>query len=145
MPPSLEQLSREGRAGPDSLRGLRIVVVDDEADVRELLSEVLASWGAEVRIAANAGGARDLLAAQTPDVLISDIGMPDEDGYSLIRSIRHSASIETSRVPAIAVTAFGAPADRARALAEGFNVHMTKPVPPRVLADAVLKMVASAA
>lgn len=117
-----------------------MLVVDDEPDARELIGFVLESCGAEVRLAASAAEALEVLRAYTPDVIISDIGMPDEDGYSLIRSIRTLDQADKKDIPTIALTAFARNEDRTRALIAGFNLHMAKPVEPSALVRAVLEL-----
>jgi signal transduction histidine kinase/ActR/RegA family two-component response regulator len=117
----------------DTLAGLRILVVDDDDDARELLLILLETCQVEAR---GAGSARDAIAALAEfqaDVIISDIGMPGEDGYSLIRSIRASADKRIAATPAIALTAYARPEDRTKALVHGFNMHLTKPVAPTEL------------
>jgi CheY-like chemotaxis protein len=119
-------------------------VVDDEADARELITYVLETSGAEIRAAASAAEAIAELGRYAPHVLISDIGMPEEDGYALIRSVRTLPAESKRTIPAIALTAFARNEDRTRALVEGFNVHMAKPVEPRALVQAVLDLVGPA-
>ena len=113
---------------PGSLDGLSILVVDDELDVRELHAYLLKVYGAQVHLAEGAGAALDILSEHTLHLIMSDIAMPGEDGYSLIRRVRALQQTEQRDIPAIAVTAFDRDVDRIRALAAGFNVHMTKPV-----------------
>jgi signal transduction histidine kinase/ActR/RegA family two-component response regulator len=125
---------------PTGLDGLRVLVVEDEPDARELIGYVLETCGIEVRLAGSVAAALNELANYTPHVIISDIGMPDEDGYSLIRSIRTSSLAEQKDIPAIALTAFARNEDRTRALVAGFNVHMSKPVEPSVLVRAVVDL-----
>jgi signal transduction histidine kinase/ActR/RegA family two-component response regulator len=125
---------------PGALQGLRVLVVDDDADARELIGYVLETCGTEVRLAGTAAAALEQLMTYTPDVIVSDIGMPDEDGYSLIRSIRTLPVAEKKDVPAIALTAFARNEDRTRALVAGFNLHMAKPVEPGALVRAVLEL-----
>jgi signal transduction histidine kinase/CheY-like chemotaxis protein len=125
---------------PGTLQGLQVLVVDDDADARELIGYVLESCGTEVRLAETAATALELLMTYTPDVIVSDIGMPDEDGYSLIRSIRTLPMADKKDVPAIALTAFARNEDRTRALVAGFNLHMAKPVEPGALVQAVLEL-----
>jgi CheY-like chemotaxis protein len=125
---------------PGALQGLRVLVVDDDADARELIGYVLETCGTEVRLAGTAAAALEQLMTYTPDVIVSDIGMPDEDGYSLIRSIRTLPVEEKKDVPAIALTAFARNEDRTRALVAGFNLHMAKPVEPDALVRAVLEL-----
>jgi signal transduction histidine kinase len=106
------------------LDGLRILFVDDEADARELLTHVLGNAGAEVRVAASAAEALALLERERFDVMVSDIGMPGEDGYSLMRKV----AARRRPPPAIALSAFTSAQDRERALAAGFQTHLAKPL-----------------
>jgi signal transduction histidine kinase len=116
------------RAQLASLEGLRILVVDDEADVRELVSTILRQGGAAVTAVRSASEAMEAFATTTPDVVVSDIEMPGEDGYSLIRKLR---ALPAGRaVPAIALSAYAGPGDRMRALDAGFQLHVAKPVEP---------------
>ena len=110
------------------LAGFRIVLVDDDPDARELLTMVLAQRAAEVHPAASAAEAFGLVQQQRPDVLISDIAMPEEDGYMLIRRVRELAADEGGRTFAIAVTAHTGQADRKRAIDAGFDAHQAKPI-----------------
>jgi CheY-like chemotaxis protein len=116
-----------------------ILLVDDDPGAREILGTILTCFGATVTPASSAAEAVHHFSTATPDVLVSDIGMPDEDGYALIRRLRLSAS----QVPAIAVTAYADPRDRDRALTAGFQAHVAKPVEPHVLAAAVLRVLPS--
>ncbi len=111
--------------------------MDDEPDARELVSYVLESSGMEVREAGSAAEALRQLESFTPHVIVSDIGMPEEDGYFLIRQLRTLAAEDKKKIPAIALTAFARNEDRKRTLVEGFNLHMTKPVEPTALLKAV--------
>jgi CheY-like chemotaxis protein len=111
-----------------ALAGLRIVLVDDDPDARDLLSTVLAQRSAEVFVASSAPEAFALVKEHLPDVLISDIAMPEEDGYTLIRRVRGLAADEGGRTPAVAVTAYAGRADRHRALEAGFDDHYAKPI-----------------
>jgi PAS domain S-box-containing protein len=125
-----------------ALAGLRVLVVDDEEDARELIREVLSRHGAEVRLATSAPKALDLLQAEPFDLLVADIGMPGEDGYSLIRRVRELPSDRGGQVAALAVTAYGRPEDRLCALAAGYQQHLAKPVMPGelvVVAGSLLK------
>jgi signal transduction histidine kinase/ActR/RegA family two-component response regulator len=124
---------RRDLAPPEVLAGLSVLVVDDEEDVRDLLRIVLESAGMTVHAAGSARDALDELETTRVDLIISDIGMPDEDGYSFIRSVRALPATDKAGIPAIALTAFARNEDRTRALLEGFNVHMTKPVEPAEL------------
>jgi signal transduction histidine kinase/ActR/RegA family two-component response regulator len=114
-----------------TLEGLQILVVDDEADALELLSTILQNNGAEVIAVASVKQALTIIETATdrsPDVLVSDIGMPDEDGYSLIRKLRQLEAQRGGKLPAIALTAYAASDDRRQALLAGFQMHLTKPV-----------------
>lgn len=113
---------------PSRLDRLRILIVDDELDARELLLTILKECGAEVRAANSAAEGLEAVRQWHPDLLISDIEMPYEDGYSLIRKVRGLASGEGSKVPAIALTAHVRGDDRLRALSAGFDAHVSKPM-----------------
>jgi CheY-like chemotaxis protein len=119
---------------PDAaaLAGVRVLVVDDEHDARDMLHAILTAAGASVVEASSAQEALGLLRGAAPHVLISDIGMAAEDGYAFIRQVRALPG-ELGRVPAVALTAYGHPADRAHALAAGFDHHAAKPILPREL------------
>jgi PAS domain S-box-containing protein len=123
------------------LDGVRVLVVDDDADARDLLRRVLDSAGAQANLAASADEALELLRSDLPQVLISDIGMPDTDGYELIRQVRALSEKEGRQTPAIALTAFARSEDRRRAIAAGYQMHLAKPVD----SDELLTMVASLA
>ena len=119
------------------LSGLRVLVVDDETDALELISVVLGQYGAEVRTSTSAGLALPMISEWRPNVLVSDIGMPDEDGYVFIRKVRSLTPEQGGRVPAAALTAFARSEDRLRVLAAGFQTHVTKPVDPKEIASVV--------
>jgi PAS domain S-box-containing protein len=112
------------------LAGLRLLVVDDQADARDLLRVVLQSQGAEVTTVDSAGAALHILSSEPVDVLIADIGMPEQDGYSLIQAVRALDSPRTRQTPAIAVTAYASGRERAKALDAGYGWHLAKPVDP---------------
>jgi CheY-like chemotaxis protein len=109
---------------------LRILVVDDDPDALELASTILGGAGASVKLCCWATDALATVQTWRPDVLVSDIDMPDEDGYSLIRTVRALAEDQGGRTPAVAITAHGRSEDRARALSSGFSMHVPKPVDP---------------
>jgi PAS domain S-box-containing protein len=121
------------------LDGLRILVVEDDADTRELLKTILERCGATVRAVESSNAALAEMTQGIPDVLISDIGMPGESGYDLIKKIRSLDPERGGRVPAVALTAYAGAADRRRALLAGFQTHLAKPVEP----DELLAVVAS--
>lgn len=112
----------------DALKDLRILVVDDEADTRELLKQGLEYCGAHVSVLASAAEALDALISRVPDVLISDIGMPGVDGYDLIRQVRGLPPDRGGKVPAIALTAYTRTEDRLQSLRAGYDMHVPKPV-----------------
>jgi len=105
-----------------------VLYVDDEPDARELAERILAHQGAKVITADSAEAGRQLMAREHPDVLVADIGMPEEDGYSLIRTIRSLPADQGGSIPAAAVTALARAEDRRRALLAGFQTHVAKPV-----------------
>jgi CheY-like chemotaxis protein len=109
------------------LDGLRVLVVDDDADARDLMTHALEASGASVQVAASARDAFDILEQAPVDVLLSDIAMPEEDGFALIRKVRLSAVRDVASIPAAAVTACTSADDRAHALAAGFHLHLAKP------------------
>jgi CheY-like chemotaxis protein len=112
----------------DRLDGLRILVVDDEADTRELLKQGLEYCGANVKCVGTANEALELLPGNTPDILISDIGMPGIDGYDLIKRVRGLPPDRGGKVPAIALTAYTRTEDRLQSLRAGYDMHVPKPV-----------------
>jgi len=122
------------------LDGLRILVVDDEEDALRLVSEVLCEQGAEVHIAASAREALEKFATVRPDVVVSDIGMPEADGFSLIRKIRALPAERGGRTPAVALTAYARAEDAHRAFAAGYQMHVAKPVEPAQLATVVANL-----
>jgi CheY-like chemotaxis protein len=111
-----------------TLRGLRVLVVDDEFDARALVTTMLERSGAHVLAVSSTREALDSMQTWKPDVLIADIGMPIEDGYSLIRKVRALPSDSGGQTPALALTAYARTEDRIRALSEGYQVHLAKPV-----------------
>ncbi len=131
--PRITYEQQEPNRALQSLEGIRILVVDDEPDARDLIATVLRRSGAVVTAAHSVAEALECAKAIPPDFLISDIEMADEDGYSLIRKIRGSNIPEFRSIPAIALTAYAGPGDRMRALEAGFQVHMPKPVQPAEL------------
>jgi len=123
-----------------SLAGLRILVVDDDPDATEVVSTILGQAGAEVATASSAPQAIDLVDRWGPNVLISDIGMPGEDGYQLIRKVRARFPDKPSQIPAIALTAFARSQDRLKALSEGYQMHVAKPIEPIELVTVIASL-----
>lgn len=122
------------------LQGLRVLVVDDEPDARELLGTILSYAGARVSSVASADEALSLLATEPFDVLLSDIAMPLHDGYELIRRVRQLPSDSARNIPAAALTAYARIEDRAQAMAAGYQLHVTKPVDPAELTQVVASL-----
>ena len=126
---------------------MRVLVVDDQADARELLETALTQYGANVVTAGSAAEAYDLITTSPtrgrPDVMVTDLGMPGEDGYSLIRRVREWERERDFYTPAVALSAYGQLEDRVRALKAGFQMHLTKPVDPADLAIVIENLIRS--
>jgi CheY-like chemotaxis protein len=127
--------SRADSPAPQELDNLTVLVVDDQADACDLLKRLLEDCGAEVLTAASVERALAVMQTGQPDVVVTDIGMPHEDGFELLRRIRTLPT--RGKVPAIALTAFARPEDRTRALRAGFAAHVSKPVDPAELVATV--------
>ncbi|WP_009631448.1 CHASE domain-containing protein [Synechocystis sp. PCC 7509] len=123
-----------------SLEDLRVLVVDDESDARELISTVLQEYGAKVKTVATAKEALTQVTQFQPDVLVSDIGMPEVDGYTLIEQVRARSPEQGGNVPALALTAYARAEDRTRALLAGFQLHVPKPIDSVELAVAIARL-----
>lgn len=123
------------------LTGLKILVVDDDADSRDFLVFALEDCGAIATAVTSANSAMEVLVSFKPDVLISDIGMPEQDGYSLMRQVRALPRERGGQIPAIAITAYAAERDRQEAIAAGFQRHLSKPVMPNELANVIAKLI----
>jgi CheY-like chemotaxis protein len=121
----------------EGFAGVRVLVVDDEQDTRRLISTVIAQTGAEVAACASAGEALEKIETWRPHILMSDIGMPGEDGYALIKRVRALPPERGGRTPAAALTAYARDEDRTRALAAGYQLHIAKPFNPGDLLAAV--------
>jgi signal transduction histidine kinase len=137
-----EAQRRETSGALPSLGGLRVLVVDDEADVREMMTSILEGCGARVLSAPSTENALDLLADDSDhiDVLLADIAMPGKDGYELIREVRTQPDAQVAAIPAAAVTACARADERQRVLAAGFQMHLAKPIHPTMLAQMVAKL-----
>ena len=109
------------------LKGICVLVVEDENDARDLLGLVLESYGAIAFLTSNVKLGLDALKKHRPDVIVSDIGMPEDNGYALIAAVRKDADLEIRSTPVIALTAFTTSADRDSALISGFDEYLTKP------------------
>jgi signal transduction histidine kinase len=132
--------AEDAATGGDVLRGLRVMVVDDDLDTCEIVGAVLRRAGAEVRTCMSASQALTVLDSWVPDLLVSDIAMPGEDGYTLIRKVRARKSEEGGRMVAMALTAYGREEDRMRALSAGFQEHVGKPIQPSQLVRLVARV-----
>ncbi|HEY8022745.1 MAG TPA: ATP-binding protein, partial [Thermoanaerobaculia bacterium] len=128
---------------PGTLAGVRVLVVEDELDTRELLVRVLERCGAEVAAAPSVAAAMAAITGfdrPLPHIVVSDIGMPEEDGYVLLRRLRERPPEQGGAIPAIALTAYARSEDRHRALAAGFATHLAKPIEPAELVAAVARL-----
>ena len=145
----IAMLSSEAGATPEAsaatgalpLQSVRVLLVDDDADGLDLTTVMLTNSGAQVKTAVSVAAALDVLESWPADVLVSDIEMPREDGYELLRRIRAKERGGRTRLPALALTAYGRPEDRRRTLAAGFNLHLAKPIDPSELVLAVANLV----
>jgi PAS domain S-box-containing protein len=135
-----EKAGASGETRGTALAGLRLLIVDDEPDTRDVLRALLEVQGAAVSVASSAGEALELLRRQPTDVLLADIGMPDQDGYALIEAVR-ALRTQEAVIPAVAVTAYVTSRDRARAFKAGYGWHVAKPVDP----DQLVAVVSAAA
>ena len=139
-------ITRDGRfasaAGQfdEILAGVRALVVDDDADARDLLAALLEARGVQVRTAASVREGLLVLEHELPDVIVSDLAMPDQDGYDLIRELRRRSAAAGGLVPAIAVSAYARAEDSSRSLASGFQIHLTKPIDPNALYSAIERL-----
>jgi PAS domain S-box-containing protein len=140
--PGQNVMQAPGSRGGRVLEGMRVLVVDDEEDIRELLLTALCEAGALVESAASAAEGFAALQRFRPQVLVSDIGMPEEDGYSLVQRVRALQSAAGGDIPALALTAYSRGPDQDRALWAGFNMHLSKPVVPDELIAAITALVA---
>jgi CheY-like chemotaxis protein len=144
----VERRAGAGLAAPNDdanlIAGKRVLVVDDDRDARELVKRLLEDCGARVSVAGSSAEALALLSAQSFHALVSDIGMPGEDGHTLIRKVRAS-SMGNADIPAVALTAYARPEDRANAIRAGFQMHAAKPVDPAELLAMVAGLVRSRA
>jgi CheY-like chemotaxis protein len=146
-------LAAEGQLGPSetaektigaramaSLDGLRVLIVDDELDARELVTIMLERGGAQMKSACCSDDGIEIIQTWRPHVLIADIGMPDEDGYGFIKRVRELTEEQGGRTPAVALTAYARAEDRLRALSAGYQMHLSKPVNRVELSAVVAKL-----
>jgi len=137
---SVPDFEPPSRLAAPELRGIRILVVDDDDDSRDLVVSILEKCEAITFAASSAEQALSIIVRDHPDVLVSDIGMPGMDGYELVRAIRALPDERAQRVPAVAVTAYARQEDQRRALAEGFQLHVAKPIEPAAFALAIARI-----
>ncbi|MFA9480360.1 response regulator [Phycisphaerales bacterium AB-hyl4] len=130
----------EDKIVDQTLEGVRVLIVDDDCDARELLGQVIRRYHGTAKLVNSAHEALDLFEQWMPDILLSDIAMPDCDGYTLIRRIRASDAPQLRMLPAIALTAHAGERDRTRSLSAGFQVHMAKPVEPVELVAGIVRL-----
>lgn len=133
----------EDDANLANLTGVKILVVDDDVDTRELVAFILEQMGAEITQATSAKKALEILPNWMPDILLCDIGMPEMDGYALMRQVREMPLEQIRKIPAIALTAYAGEIDRQQALAAGFQMHLSKPVDPDELVNAIISQYCS--
>ena len=131
--PAGEEFAPRADTGAE-LAGLTVLVIEDEPDMRRLVEHILGAAGAMVTGVGDAPSALAAFADQTPDVIVSDIGLPGMDGYALLGRLRELAP---AGVPAVALTAYAGPEERGRAFAAGYDAHLAKPVEPQALVDSV--------
>ncbi|XYH99199.1 ATP-binding protein [Sorangium sp. So ce1128] len=136
----VEGLSSIAAESEPTLQGVRVLMVDDEPDARELVTTVLERKGASITAVATVDEALSAIAREKPDVILSDLGMPGEDGYSLIRRLRAQSPEHGGRIPAAALTAYASAQDRTRALLAGFQSHVPKPIEASELAAVIANL-----
>lgn len=145
--PANTVLSEAGSTAPasgdssDKLSGVKVLVVEDDKDAREMIEEMLQGYGANVTAVPNAADAVNAYTSKQHDIIVSDIGLPIENGYELIQRIRLMENKHGIHIPAIALTAFAKPDDRNRAIAAGFDDHIPKPIEPKMLSDVIAQKV----
>jgi CheY-like chemotaxis protein len=136
--------ARAAGPGPRALAGIRVLLIEDEPDSRDLARAALTRFGAMVSAASSSAEAVNVVLSATsetmPHVVVSDIGMPVEDGYVFIQQLRALSPERGGRIPAVSVTGYSTPGDVDRALAAGFQLHISKPIDPLALIEAVAKL-----
>ena len=140
--PISEGLGTSASASGARLDGARVLVVDDDADTRDLLKVALTNAGAEVKVSISSAEALSALKTWKADCIVSDIGMPGEDGYDLMKKIRALKESDGGRIPAIALTGFAAIGDQTRSRAAGYQAHLSKPVVLTTLTSEIARLIA---
>lgn len=139
--------AQDGLALPHAerrLAGVRVLIVDDDRNTREMMTEALQLYGAEVRAAGSAAEALMMVQAWGPDLIVSDVGMPEEDGYQFIRKLRALPSDRGGAMPAIALTGYARPEDRSRVLDAGYQLFLPKPANLEELIDGIVGLMQTA-
>jgi CheY-like chemotaxis protein len=137
FPPTQEHVDEQ----KPSLAGLKILVIDDELDARELIRRILTQCDASVIAAASANEGLELVSVEKPDVIISDISMPEKNGYQLIAEVRNLSTEDGGTIPAIALTAFAHAKDKAKVMSAGYQRHLSKPVDSAELIAAINSLI----
>jgi CheY-like chemotaxis protein len=138
--PAIKQDISESEPSAD-LNGIKILIVDDDADTREFIAFLLEQYGANVTVVTSANEALAALTESVPDVLLSDIGMPEMDGCMLIRQVRTLSPEQGGQIPAIALTAYAGQINEKQILTAGFHKHIAKPVEPAELVEAIASLI----
>ncbi|QLE55391.1 response regulator [Nostoc sp. TCL26-01] len=126
-----------------TLAGVRVLIVDDEPDIRDLITFILEDYDVAVTAVSSAQEALETLSLSLPDILISDIGMPEVDGYMLMRQLRQQPPQQGGNLPAIALTAYAGEINQQQAINAGFQLHISKPVDPDALIEAISSLLNS--
>jgi CheY-like chemotaxis protein len=129
-----------GTYGSPGGSGIRVLVVEDDPETREILAAILDRSGFSYRMAGRASEALSILDEWQPDAIVSDIGMPDMDGYEFVRELRQRTAEQGGRIPALALSAFARAEDRERAMSSGYQGHIAKPVDPADLVRAIAEL-----
>lgn len=140
----LREVDLHTSIAPPPLADIHVLVVEDDEDGREMLRALLEGSGARVTVAGETRSAFELLLSVSPDLLLSDIGLPGEDGYGLMRRVRALTPEQGGMLPAIALTANASASDRNRAMEAGFQAHLAKPCEPSELTDTIARWVVAA-
>lgn len=139
--PSSQRQTSHDSAFVSELTGMEVLVVDDDADTCEFVAFLLEQFGAKVVTAKSATEALNALADFQPDILLSDIGMPEVNGYTLVRQVRALPPEQGGTIPAIALTAYAGEIDYQKAMSAGFQQHLAKPIEPEVLVKTIASLV----
>jgi CheY-like chemotaxis protein len=127
----------------NSLENLKILIIEDDADSRVMITALLEQFGALVKAVSSSREGLESVQSEKPDIVISDIGLPEEDGYEFMRKFKALSFYDSDRVPAIALTAYAREEDRVQALMAGYQIHMAKPIEPAELVAAIKSLLPS--